>query len=240
MTNIHAEKISQADKLLSNVLGMAWSSTSTDIGAVIAQTVRLNATAGRITKEIRTFLPRTSPPAHAEALEWAAQRQQEASQALQAVLEDHFGEERTEPTVGPLKLSTGGTLTPGPAKVVLTLDMLQELARARFGSDPKRWRFVCPACLSETAVGDFAEIAPNGAPGQECIGRYFGESECNHAAYGLIPLAPWIVITPEGKHVLHFALADADPVPESDPDLDSNAGQEVPHEGKTASDVAGS
>lgn len=135
-------------------------------------------------------------------------------------------------------MASGGTLTPAPERVVLTLAMLQELARARFGNDPKCWRFVCPVCKTETAVGDFAEFGPDGAPGQECIGCYDKTHGCDHVAYGLIPLAPWIIVLPSGKNILSFALAE--PVAQPNPDQDSKQGSEVPREGESAAEVAGS
>lgn len=238
-TGGRVEAIHKADTSLMLVLGMAWSNTASDHVRVIDETANVNTTLARIAKEIATFLPRGSTREQADALAWVAQRQEEAAEGLRAIGRSVAGQEPPEPPRGPIKMATGGTLTPDSERVVLTLDMLQELARARFGSDPKRWRFVCPACKSETAVGDFVEYASAGAaPGQECIGRYDKAHGCDHAAYGLIPLAPWIVITPEGRNVLSFALADV--TPEASPDLDSNAGQEVPHEGESAADVAGS
>jgi hypothetical protein len=111
-----------------------------------------------------------------------------------------------------LALPSGGTLTAPPDRITLTLDMLYELARARFGDDVRRWQFLCPSCGCRTAVGDFHDHAPDGGiPGQECIGRHMDGIGCNYAAYGVIVTAPWTVLAPDGACVPHFALAEAEP-----------------------------
>jgi len=231
------DELREAETAVYRAANALWISTGRPIdNHVIDQVAEVTDAMGKLTTEFCGHLPGSSRREHADALEWVAQRYQGASEGLRAISASLAGQETPEPPRGPIKMSTGGTLTPAPERVVLTLAMLHELAKARFGSDPKRWRFVCPACKSETAVGDFAELAPNGQPGQECIGREVKGMGCDHAAYGPIPLAPWIVIVPSGRNVLSFALAEVDPHPDSD----SNTGQEVLHEGESSADVAGS
>ncbi len=97
----------------------------------------------------------------------------------------------------------------------------------RFGSDIRKWRFVCPMCGHVAAVEEFEAAGakdPNCAY-EECIGRYIGKgspkeadsSGCNWAAYGLfgIPKGGTVVITgkdedgvEKGAHIFSFADAE--------------------------------
>lgn len=67
----------------------------------------------------------------------------------------------------------------------------------RFGKDPKKWAFICPACGHVATPADFLALNkdPNNAA-TECIGRANGKGQtpdpskpapdgCNWCAYGL-------------------------------------------------------
>jgi hypothetical protein len=83
------------------------------------------------------------------------------------------------------------------------------LARGKelFGDDFKNWEFVCPICGHVQKIEDFRQFKDQGATPetafQQCIGRFIdgrsafnleGPGPCDYAAYGLIRLAPVIVI----------------------------------------------
>lgn len=88
----------------------------------------------------------------------------------------------------------------------------------RFGPDPMRWKFACPACGHVAAVADWkAAGAPEEAVAFSCVGRYQtnppraafggkGPGPCDYAGGGLFRLNPQPVM--HGADVLHvFAFA---------------------------------
>lgn len=99
-------------------------------------------------------------------------------------------------------------------------EMTAEMVR-RFGSDPKRWAFVCPSCGDVASVQDFIDAgAKTGRVGQECIGRSLGalkreqpkggykDRGCDWCAYGLFR-GPMFVVMPDGREVASFRIAPA-------------------------------
>jgi hypothetical protein len=104
----------------------------------------------------------------------------------------------------------------------LTQQQLGELARERFGNDPKTYAFKCPSCGDVATIADFIEAGAPDAAGQDCIGRHLGALSktakyagrgCDWAAYGLFR-GPWEIVMPaeDGKperSAWSFPLADA-------------------------------
>ncbi|QDM55870.1 hypothetical protein SEA_MAGICMAN_53 [Gordonia phage MagicMan] len=104
-------------------------------------------------------------------------------------------------------------------------ELADELER-RFGADPKRWAFICPACKDVASAQDFTEaLAATNADrdagqylGQVCIGRLLGALKreqppggyqgrgCDWAAFGLFR-GPEFVIMPDGHEAPSFAPA---------------------------------
>ena len=73
-------------------------------------------------------------------------------------------------------------------------EWLEELKK-RFGSDPLKWVFQCPACGRETSLEEFKKAGADPNDGyQNCIGRFTGKGPaskaskdgCDWAAYGLL------------------------------------------------------
>ena len=115
-------------------------------------------------------------------------------------------------------------------------EFLNEL-KSRFGSDPMRWAFKCPACKDIATGADFLKAAKErgiGDPGtyasarlgQECIGRTLGALStdqgkeyrgrgCDWAAYGLFS-GPDFVEIPNGdgttRKVPTFEIATGEEV----------------------------
>jgi len=116
-----------------------------------------------------------------------------------------------------------------------TLTQAELIAEAteRFGSDPLKWAFTCPACGDTANGNDFraalAEhprtnlrtkepVIASDIVGQECIGRTLGALNkgrgkykgrgCNWAAYGLFA-GPWKITLPNGRATHSFPLAPA-------------------------------
>ena len=94
--------------------------------------------------------------------------------------------------------------------------------RRRFGDDFMQWRFICPACGHVQQVLDFKQFGDRGATPdharQNCIGRFMpreqchgmGEGQpCDYTAYGLIRLAPIVVVSEDGTEQFSFAFGDA-------------------------------
>lgn len=106
-------------------------------------------------------------------------------------------------------------------------ELLAEL-KARFGDDPMNWAFVCPSCKDVATGQDFRTaldqagdvlVKASDRLGQECIGRTLGALDakkqedwkgrgCDWVAYGLFH-GPEFAVTPEGKEIAHFSLAEA-------------------------------
>ncbi len=95
----------------------------------------------------------------------------------------------------------------------------------RFGADPLKWRFVCPACGHVQSVEDFRPFKDQGADADSarfnCIGRYQGANPnaglagtgkapgpCNYTSGGLFDLRPVVVTIPNGSPIRAFAFAD--------------------------------
>lgn len=95
----------------------------------------------------------------------------------------------------------------------------------RFGPDPLRWRFVCPACGHVATVQDWKDNeAPEEAVAYSCIGRWTsslpipreafggnGPGPCNYAGGGLFRLNPQPVT--DGENKVRHVFAFAEPAP---------------------------
>ncbi len=88
----------------------------------------------------------------------------------------------------------------------LTQDELVAEALARFGSDPRTWKFACPNCGDHAVAGDF----PKGSEqlGQYCVGNFVEGRGCDWKAFGLFR-GPWEIVMPDGHSSWGFALAPA-------------------------------
>jgi hypothetical protein len=106
---------------------------------------------------------------------------------------------------------------------------------ARFGTDHRQWRFVCPVCGGAQSMADFDALPESSRPKDarnvvnfSCIGRWTNapeafamgkgkrkapkptpETHCNYTLGGLFTLPRAIVTTPDGKEVPSFAFAPA-------------------------------
>jgi len=93
-------------------------------------------------------------------------------------------------------------------------------AERRFGKQARNWKFVCPICGNVASLQEFKDAgAKDPSVGvYQCIGRYRppqGELKrpCDYTLYGLLNLAPFVVLTEGDKEHYAFAFADADPAP---------------------------
>ena len=101
----------------------------------------------------------------------------------------------------------------------MTLKEWQAEAEKRYGPDPMKWRFVCPACKHVASIADYkAAGAPEGAVAFSCVGRWHGgcreafdtagrPGPCNYAGGGLFGLNP--VAIDDRSNVFDF---DAEPL----------------------------
>ena len=102
------------------------------------------------------------------------------------------------------------------------IDEWREEATRRFGKDPRKWAFICPACGHVATGGDFESFGahPEEAAVQ-CIGRVNGKGQtpdpskpapdgCNWCAYGLFgTMGRWrSVITSKGAEIEVFDFAE--------------------------------
>lgn len=88
----------------------------------------------------------------------------------------------------------------------------------RFGTDPMKWKFVCPVCGHVASVQDWEDVKAFESAGFSCVGRYLpkarqafeekGPGPCNYAGGGLFRLNPTEVTTEDGKISHVFAFAD--------------------------------
>lgn len=105
----------------------------------------------------------------------------------------------------------------------MTDDAWRALAAERFGSDPMKWRFVCPSCGHVAAVEDWKKAgAPEGAVAFSCIGRYTGDAAaaaaafrnkggpCNYTSGGLFCINKVFVTIEGAEEVPAFAVAPAE------------------------------
>ena len=100
-----------------------------------------------------------------------------------------------------------------------TLKEWRAEAAQRFGKDPSKWAFVCPACGHVATVGDFLELGADASLAyQECIGRVSSpvrppddpDQGCNWAAYGLFgTLGKGRIVAAGEKDVEVFDFAPA-------------------------------
>jgi hypothetical protein len=101
-------------------------------------------------------------------------------------------------------------------------------AKARFGEDAMKWRFVCPSCYHIQSVQDYKDAkAPQSAVAFSCVGRWIAGSQeaflrdkkgpCNYAGGGLIGLNPVTVIMPDGGKQNYFEFAPPEPAPAAAP-----------------------
>lgn len=88
-----------------------------------------------------------------------------------------------------------------------------------FGADPKKWRFVCPACGHVASVQDRLDVDARTAVAFSCVGRWTGAARpafgagagagpCNYAGGGLFGLNPVTVTYPDGASQDVFAFAE--------------------------------
>lgn len=106
-------------------------------------------------------------------------------------------------------------------------EWLAELEK-RFGRNPMRWAFTCPACGKTSTLQEFkdAGATPDDAY-QTCIGRHTGKGSptkdsrggCNWAAYGLLGTLDGgdVIVTDAGKRVSVFSMAEGHVSPEKTP-----------------------
>lgn len=86
-------------------------------------------------------------------------------------------------------------------------------AERRFGSDPLKWRFVCPACgvtqeVSDFTAGENDAVAAQRAA-QYCIGNYT-DHDCDWKSFGLFRGPVFVDMAPNGGvPVFDFAPASA-------------------------------
>jgi hypothetical protein len=105
-------------------------------------------------------------------------------------------------------------------------------AKARFGDDPRNWKFICPMCGTVQSVGQLADavIEAGGTKddvhryvGFSCIGRFTGQGDagiaaknlgekwdkgCNWTLGGLFQLHTLEVVMEDGRHRPTFNLAE--------------------------------
>lgn len=103
----------------------------------------------------------------------------------------------------------------------MTQDELCAEMAHRFGPDPLKWAFICPACKDVATARDFKDAGadPNRV-GKECIGRSLGVLHreqppggyqgrgCDWTAYGLFR-GPLRITTADGKEMWGFHIAPA-------------------------------
>jgi hypothetical protein len=99
----------------------------------------------------------------------------------------------------------------------MTLEEWETRGAELFGPDKMLWRFVCPSCGHIQAPEDFRPYKDKAEPSTayfSCIGRFdghmrteicSGESPCNYAGGGFIPLNPLTVVV-DGKERKIFAF----------------------------------
>lgn len=111
---------------------------------------------------------------------------------------------------------------------VVALDLWHLEAKAKFGLDPKTWKFVCPSCGHVQTLADFLELGLPQAHAQNflafsCIGRWrtttrkahlvvgFGDPDrgagCTYAGGGLLNISPVALIISPGEERLTFEFA---------------------------------
>jgi len=91
----------------------------------------------------------------------------------------------------------------------------------RFGENLMHWKFVCPVCEHVQTVADFKKFKDRGATPddarQNCIGRFMPPDQrrgpsnpdgqpCDYTAYGLLRLAPIVVVGEDGTEQFAFAF----------------------------------
>lgn len=91
-------------------------------------------------------------------------------------------------------------------------------AKQKFGNDPNKWAFVCPACGYVATIGDWkAAGAPEDAIAFSCIGRWlnkageafeFGSGPCHYVGGGFIRLNPVTVVGVQGQEWNAFEFAE--------------------------------
>lgn len=97
---------------------------------------------------------------------------------------------------------------PNPKGLIKHSDFLAE-AKKRFGKDPTKWKFVCPACGRVNSGQEFkdAGATPNDMA-QCCIGRFDRSKGCNWAAFGLFDICSVHVEFDDGSVSPAFEFAD--------------------------------
>ena len=99
-----------------------------------------------------------------------------------------------------------------------TIEEWRAEAARRFGPDPLKWRFVCPACGHIASTQDWKDAgAPSTTVAFSCVGRWLknsaeafsrrGKKPCNYAGGGLIRLNPVTVTFPDGTITQAFEFA---------------------------------
>jgi len=103
-------------------------------------------------------------------------------------------------------------LLKSPERSFSSLDDWRKEAVRLFGSDPMKWRFICPSCGHIATVQEWKDAgAPEGAVAFSCVGRWLvkkeeafqkGKGPCNYSGGGLFRLNP--VSVKEGSYIHHF------------------------------------
>ena len=124
------------------------------------------------------------------------------------------------PVVSFMSDQLGGSHQPAKDLDVVSMTHAEWKAEGakRFGTDPSKWKFVCPVCGHVASVQDWKDVGAFECAGFSCIGRHmqkcrkaFGEKgpgPCDYAGGGLFKLNP-VEVKLEDGDVLHaFAFAD--------------------------------
>lgn len=113
----------------------------------------------------------------------------------------------------------------------ITQDELHAEMTARFGADPRKWKFKCPACGTAQSAEDFFAVGFKPGTGEvnkylgfSCIGRFTNAGDkgiaaknagkpwdkgCNWTLGGLLHIHELEVILPDGSKQPAFEIADA-------------------------------
>ena len=111
------------------------------------------------------------------------------------------------------------TSEPTSADGILSAEQWRAEASRLFGTDPLKWRFVCPSCGHVAAVEDWKDAgAKDTQAAFSCVGRYTGADDsrtfrkaggpCTYAGGGLFRINPVAVRHEDGAITHVFAFAD--------------------------------
>lgn len=110
----------------------------------------------------------------------------------------------------------------------MTLNDWRAKGAQLYGSDQKKWRFVCPVCAHVATPNDWEAVgAPVGSVAFACVGRWIkgsrpafgggdGPGPCDYSGGGLFAMNPLEVIGVDadgnGRVIQLFDFADESPV----------------------------